>query len=179
MNRLASGGLRMAAGPLAIAGFFLPWFEGRGPLSGRRYDGYDLLQFGAWLHGADLSPAADLLLEAARLLAVGIVVSGLWLTLLGPRRRGHPLRTAAGAYLVGAATVLWTASAAWHGSLLPLPGTGLVAAGAAVFLASAASHRPYSAAFGGSAGWSRAARASISRARSSIGGLWSPARTSR
>ena len=107
--------LALAAGPLALAGFFQPWFEGRGLLAGEQYSGYNVLQFSAWLQAADPGATELVALWAARLLTVGVVVAGLWLTVLAPAMRDHWLYRLSGCYLVVAAVVLLGAGAAWQG----------------------------------------------------------------
>ena len=114
--------LSLFAGPLVLAGFFLPWFEGHGVLAGERYNGYDLLQFGAWLQEAGIGSRAELGLQVGRVLAVGLFVSGLWLTFLGLVMREHRLYAIAGWYVFASALLLTVASIAWHAYPVPLPG---------------------------------------------------------
>ena len=50
--------LRFAAGPLALAGFFLPWASGPGPYTATEFTGFTLVGFAGRLQGLDLSIAA-------------------------------------------------------------------------------------------------------------------------
>jgi hypothetical protein len=120
----------LLAGPAALASFWLPWFEGHGVLTGERYNGYDMLQFGAWLQSAGLEAGANVALETARVLAIGIVVAGFWLTVLAVRHDDHLLARCGGWYLSFAAVALAGASLYWEGPAVPQPGVTLLGAAA-------------------------------------------------
>jgi hypothetical protein len=127
--------LPLLAGPLALAGFFLPWFEGTGLLAGERYNGYNALQFGAWLQHAGLSGPQELALQVGRGVAVGIIVAAIWLTITAPRMRDHAFYAIAGWYLVAAAITLVVAGFSWQGGAVPQPGLATILAAALCWLA--------------------------------------------
>jgi hypothetical protein len=148
----------LLSGPLTVLGFFLPWFEGHGLLSGESYSGYELLQLGAWLQDAGLGTATNVGLLVARVVAVGLVIAGLWLTLLAPRGRGHILYVVAGWYVVGAAAVLMVATFAWNGHPVPSVGVAAVTAAAGVWIWEWSGRRAHSTGVNG-AWWKRPATA--------------------
>jgi hypothetical protein len=127
--------LPLLAGPLALVGFFLPWFEGTGLLAGERYNGYNALQFGAWLQDAGLSGTQELVLHVGRAFAVGIVVASIWLAITAPRMRDHAFYAISGWYLVAAAIALVVAGFAWQGGIVPQPGLATILAAALCWLA--------------------------------------------
>lgn len=119
-----AGHLRLGAGPLAIAGFFLPWAHGPGPFAANEFTGFTLVGFAGRLQALDLSVAEGSVLWAIRLLILGVVISGAWQLLLAPAHRGHLAYPASGWYLVGAAGVCLGIGAVRSG--LSVPPVGLV-----------------------------------------------------
>jgi hypothetical protein len=127
--------LRLAAGPLALAGFFLPWTDGPGLLVSATFTGFSLLRFTGDLQGLELSFAAGGGLWLARLALVGVPVAATWQLALAPRLRWHPGYRISGWYLT-AFTALALGIGLWRvGLSLPRPGLALLAAGALCFLA--------------------------------------------
>jgi hypothetical protein len=125
--------VRLAAGPLALAGFFLPWTSGPGPLAGTEFTGFTLVGFAGRLQALDLSLTAGGILLAARLALLGVAVAAVWQTLLAPAHQGHFGYWISGWYLAAAALVLGGIGIARSGVMLPPLGLGLVMLGAASF----------------------------------------------
>jgi len=132
---LLSATLRVAPGPLAVAGFFLPWAAGPGPLAAVTFSGYSLVGFAGRLQALDLAPQHAAALWAVRLLVLGVLVAGSWLTLLAPAHRWHPAYRCSGWYLAAAATMALLIGAGRSGVVRPSPGLALVATSAALFVA--------------------------------------------
>ena len=128
------GWLRLAAGPLALAGFFLPWAHGPGPFAATEFTGFTLVGFAGRLQALDLSLAQGGMLWAARLVILGVAVSAAWQTLLAPVHRWHFAYAPSGWYLVGAAALLAGVGLARSGVVLPPLGLALVVAGALCFV---------------------------------------------
>ncbi len=127
---------RNVPGPLAIAGFFLPWAHGSGPLSGTEFSGYRLVRFTGALQQLDLTWSEGGALWAVRIAIVLVPVAGAWQTLLAPAHRWHPAYAASGWYLVLFAAVAVGIGLSRSGLGSPAPGVALIAASAAVFVVS-------------------------------------------
>ncbi|MGD9933905.1 MAG: hypothetical protein AB7T37_09305 [Dehalococcoidia bacterium] len=125
---------RMAAGPMVLAGFFLPWVNGHGVLVGERYSGYDVVRLAGYLQRADLTPGEQVALTLSRIALVGMVAAALWLTALAPRWQASRLHRASGWYIVAAGAAI-ASSVAWWDGLSTAPGMLLVAGGAAAWVA--------------------------------------------
>ena len=124
---------RICAGPLAFAGFFLPWAQGPGPLAATSFSGFGLVGFAGRLQALDLAPAASWSLLVVRLLVLGVAVAAAWQCALAPAHRWHPVYAMSGWYVVAFAA-LTAAIGVWRGGLaVPPPGLALVIAGAAFF----------------------------------------------
>ena len=130
------GWLRLAAGPLALAGFFLPWAHGPGAFAATEFTGFTLVGFAGRLQALDLSVLQGGVLWAARLVILGVAIAGTWQTLLAPGHRTHFAYPVSGWYLAVAAGVLSFAGLARSGLELPPLGLALVVAGGVCFLAS-------------------------------------------
>ncbi len=131
--RSASYG-RLAVGPLALAGFFLPWASGPGPLAGTEFTGFTLVGFAGRLQALELSIAAGGMLLAVRLAILGVAVAATWQTLLAPAHRGHPGYAWSGWYLVVAAFVIGALGLAKSGVVIPPLGFAFVVAAGALFV---------------------------------------------
>ncbi len=131
---------RLALGPAALAGFFLPWADGRGVLAGARFSGYELLHSATFLQSAGIDGSTTALAAVARAVLVVFAVTAVCHTLLaimvpnglGPRVTGW-LLVALTATVVGVA--IWQAG-------MPLFGLWLAAAGAGGFALSEALAHP-------------------------------------
>lgn len=128
------GGARLAAGPLVLWGFFLPWAHGSGVLAGSDFSGFDLVGFAGRVEQLDLGPFVGGGLWLLRALVLGVVVAAAWLTLLAPLPFARLVYRLSGAYLAltGGALLLTEIARA---DLSPAPaGLLLWLAGAALFL---------------------------------------------
>ncbi|MGE3073529.1 MAG: hypothetical protein AB7N24_05500 [Dehalococcoidia bacterium] len=128
--------VRLGAGPLAFAGFFLPWATGPGPFAATDFTGFTLVGFAGRLQALDLSVTAGATLWFARLAILGVAIAAAWQTVLAPRHRRHFGYPASGWYLVAAATVLVTIGLLRRGFTLPPSGFTLVVAAGLCFLLS-------------------------------------------
>lgn len=126
--------VRLAAGPLALAGFLLPWTHGPGVLAPEYYSGFDLVRLTGVLQQLDLPAAQSVTLIAVRVLLVGMPVAAVWLTLLAPAHRWHPVYPVAGAYLVLATAGLLIIALFRIGIAIPTPGLALLLASAAAIV---------------------------------------------
>lgn len=126
---------RMCVGPLALAGFFLPWAHGPGPLAATQFTGYQLVGYAGRLQALDLSLAAGGGLWLARLVVLGVAVAGVWQLVLAPAHRWHPLYAFSGWYLVAMAVVALGLGVARAGVVVPPWGLALLAAAGVVFAA--------------------------------------------
>lgn len=131
-----AGHLRLGAGPLAIAGFFLPWAHGPGPFAANEFTGFTLVGFAGRLQALDLSIAEGGLLWAIRLAILGVAVAGVWQVLLAPAHRRHVAYPASGWYLVGAAGVCLGVGVLRSGITAPPLGLALVVCSAVAFVVS-------------------------------------------
>jgi hypothetical protein len=130
---ILAAALRAAIGPLALAGFFLPWTHGVGPLAGSEFSGFRLVGFAGRLQALDLTPSQGGVLWSARLLMLGVAIAGAWLTLLAHGHRRHIAYRASGWYLVAWAAALLAFGAFRAGLTVPPLGLVLLALGAALF----------------------------------------------
>ncbi|MBI2764778.1 MAG: hypothetical protein HYX53_02575 [Chloroflexi bacterium] len=131
----AAGDARMAvrllAGPLALAAFFLPWGRGPGPLAATEFSGYSLVGFAGRLQVLELSPGERAAVLAFRLLVLGLAVAGAWQTVLAPRWRSRALYRWSAWYLAVMAVGM-VALRTWVGGVgVPPPGVALLVAAAA------------------------------------------------
>ena len=125
--------LRLCVGPLAFAGFFLPWTHGVGPLAGTDFTGFRLFGFAGRLQALDLTPAQDGVLWLVRLLILGVAIAALWHTLLAPAHRGHRAYALSGWYLVVFATTAMLLGLLRAGITAPPLGLALLGASAVIF----------------------------------------------
>lgn len=128
--------LRLGVGPLAIAGFFLPWAHGPGPFAANEFTGFTLVGFAGRLQALDLSLAQGGMLWAIRLAILGVVVAGAWQLLLAPAHRMHFGYPLSGWYLVVAAGFCLAIGVMRSGFETPPVGLAFLGAAAALFLAS-------------------------------------------
>lgn len=130
----AEWGARVCVGPLALAGFFLPWAQGPGPLAATEFTGYKLVGYAGRLQALDLSPSASGALWAIRLVILAVAVAAVWQAVLAPWARHHPVYRWSGWYLVLLATVCAALGIARHGVVLPPVGLALFLVAAGLFL---------------------------------------------
>ncbi|MBI5948990.1 MAG: hypothetical protein HY875_12700 [Chloroflexi bacterium] len=126
---------RICAGPLALAGFFLPWAQGPGPLAATSFSGFGLVGFAGRLQALDLAPAQSGALLAARLLVLGVAVAAAWQCALAPAHRWHPVYAISGWYVAGFAALAIALGASRSGLTVPPVGLALLVAGGALFAA--------------------------------------------
>lgn len=129
---------RVAAGPLALAAFFLPWGRGVGVLAQAEFSGLSLVRFTGEVAGAGIGGAAELSAVGVRVAALAYVVAATWHTILAPAWRWHAAYTATGLYLVGAAMVIVLAHTATRGAAPLAPGALLALLAASLFVAAQA-----------------------------------------
>ncbi len=91
--------LRIAAGPLAFVGFFLPWAHGPSVLAATRFSGFTLVGYTGRLQALDLPLIASGTLLLVRLIILMVAIAALWLALLAPRHRWHRAYLVSGWYL--------------------------------------------------------------------------------
>ncbi len=127
---------RVAVGPLALAGFFLPWAHGPGVLAANEFTGFMLVGFAGRLQQLDLSLTVGGGLWLARLVILGVAIAGAWQTLLAPMHRWHLGYAISGWYLVGFAALGCVVGVAKSGVVMPPPGLALVLAAGVLFLVS-------------------------------------------
>jgi hypothetical protein len=127
--------VRIAAGPLVLLAFLLPWTHGPGALAGESYTGLDLVRLAGVLQGLHLPAAQAATLAAARFALVGLPVAAAWLTILGPAHRWHWGYVAAAAYLVLAASSIAAIGLIRNGFALPMPGPTLLVVASGMLLA--------------------------------------------
>lgn len=136
VRRAAASAFGGAVGPLAMAGFFLPWADGPGLLSSATFSGFSLVRFAGDLRQLDLSLAEGGLLWLARLAILAVPVAGAWQILLAPRLRWHVMYGCSGWYLVAFAGVTLAIGAGRRGLVVPPAGLGMLFAAAACFAVS-------------------------------------------
>ena len=127
--------MRLGVGPMAIAGFFLPWAHGPGPFAANQFTGFTLVGFAGRLQALDLSLAQGGVLWAIRLAILGVVIAGAWQLLLAPAHRSHPAYPISGWYVVAAAGICLSIGVLRAGVSVPPAGLGLIAAAAVLFVA--------------------------------------------
>lgn len=132
--------LRLGVGPLAIAGFFLPWAHGPGPFAANEFTGFALVGFAGRLQALDLSVAQGGLLWAFRLGILGVAIAGTWQLLLAPRHHGHPAYHVSGWYLAAAGVLILATGVLRAGLTLPPAGLACIAIAAALFVVSRVVH---------------------------------------
>jgi hypothetical protein len=126
---------RMAVGPLALAGFFLPWAHGPGVLAAESYSGFELVGFAGRLQALDLGFSASAALWTVRLFILGVAIAAAWHTVLAPLARWHFAYPLSGWYL-GIAGGIAAAIGIWRAGIEQPPlGLGLWLAGGALFVA--------------------------------------------
>lgn len=130
-----AGLARMAVGPLALAGFFLPWAHGPGPLAATRFTGFTLVGYAGRLRVLDLDLQWEAALWAARLAILGVAIAAAWQTVLAPAHRWHPGYRGSGWYIAGFAAGAAILGAAAKGVTLPPPGLALLLLSGALFVA--------------------------------------------
>ena len=124
----------MSAGPLALAGFFLPWASGPGALAGTEFSGFTMVGFAGRLQALDLSLTAGGTLLAIRLALLGVAVAAAWQTILAPAHRSHFGYGVSGWYLSVAALALGAIGLARSGLVVPPPGLACLFVAAAIFV---------------------------------------------
>jgi hypothetical protein len=125
---------RVSVGPLALAGFFLPWAQGPGPLAATEFTGYKLVGYAGRLQALDLSVSASGALWVIRLMILGVAVAAVWQIALAPWARHHPAYRLSGWYLVLLAALCAVLGIARHGIVIPSAGVGVMMAAAVVFV---------------------------------------------
>ena len=93
--------IALAAGPLAIGGFFLPWAHGSGVLTGSEFTGYSLMRFTGDVQGLQLSLFEGAAVGGTRVAILLVPIAGAWQVLLAWRWRWHLGFAISGWYLVG------------------------------------------------------------------------------
>jgi hypothetical protein len=125
---------RLAAGPLALLAFFLPWTHGVGILRYESYSGFDLVRLATILGQLDLAPSQGIALFAAKCLLLAVPVAAVWRTLLSPVHSWHWGYRVAGVYLAIAGVGLGAAGVVSSGGVLPSPGLGLLSCASLMIL---------------------------------------------
>lgn len=90
---------------LVLAGFWLPWVEGSGPLAGVSFSGYELVGYAGHLQGLEQTTDGTTML-LVRIGTVATAVAGTWLVVLGIAGRWRPLAVACGAWVLATALAL-------------------------------------------------------------------------
>ena len=125
---------RLVVGPLALAGFLLPWAHGPGILAANEFTGFTLVGFAGRLQQLNLSPTLGAGLWAVRLAILGVAIAGAWQTLLAPMHRWHLGYAMSGWYLVAFAAGATVVGVAKSGIAAPPSGLALVIVAALIFL---------------------------------------------
>jgi hypothetical protein len=125
---------RLAVGPLALCGFFLPWAHGPGVLAETEFSGFTLVGFAGRLQALDLTLAEGSMLWVVRLAILGVAIAGSWQLLLSPVHRRHPGYAVSGWYLVAIAVVCLGVGMARAGLGVPPSGLALIFLAAVVFI---------------------------------------------
>ena len=141
MKAAAREGARLAAGPLALAAFFLPWGAGPGPLAATDFSGPSLVAFAGRLQILDLPPAWHAALLTVRIAVLGVAITATWRTLLALIAPRHRLYGVSGGYLAGAAVALLAVRLAISVPATPPAGVLLLAAAAVLIAAGPIAHR--------------------------------------
>lgn len=114
---------RLMVGPLALAGFFLPWATGPGPFAATEFTGFTLVGFAGRLQALNLSGAQGGFLWAIRLAILAVAIAAVWQLILAPRHRHHFGYPLSGWYLASAGAFCVAIGLARSG--LAVPPTGL------------------------------------------------------
>lgn len=141
MKAAAREGTRLAAGPLALAAFFLPWGAGPGPLAATDFSGPSLVAFAGRLQILDLPPGWHAALLTVRIAVLGVAIAATWRTLLALIAPRHRLYGVSGGYLAGAAVAVIAVRLAISGPAMPPAGVLLLAAAAVLIAAGPIVHR--------------------------------------
>ncbi len=131
--RIVIHAARLVAGPLVLAGFFLPWAEGPGILAATEFTGFKLVSFTGRLEQLDLSLLQSGGLWLVRLILLGVVVAAVWHSLLAAVHRRHRFYGLSGWYLVTVMTLALGLGLARYGLVLPPAGLALCGGGALLF----------------------------------------------
>lgn len=129
------GYIRYFVGPLAIAGFFLPWTHGPGVLAATEFSGFSLVGYTGLLQALDLPLAAAATLWLVRLLVLATVVAGAWQAVLAPWHRWHAAYVPSGWYLAGFAALAASLGLLRSGLVVPPAGLALMMAAGGAFVA--------------------------------------------
>ena len=124
----------LLAGPLAVAGFFLPWAHGSGLLTGATFTGFSLVRFTGDVQGLELSWFEGGAIWAARTAILAVPIAGAWQALLAWRWRWHPAFALSGWFLVLFALAALGAGLVRSGVILPPAGLALEFLAAGGFL---------------------------------------------
>ncbi|MEP6870857.1 MAG: hypothetical protein ABI939_03305 [Anaerolineaceae bacterium] len=124
----------LAVGPLALAGFFLPWAHGPGILAANEFTGFTLVGFAGRLQQLNLSLTVGTGLWIVRLAILCVAVAGAWQTLLAPLHRWHLGYALSGWYLVVFAAAATVVGVAKSGLVVPPFGLALVITAGVIFL---------------------------------------------
>ncbi len=125
---------RMAVGPLALLGFFLPWGTGPGPFASVYFTGYRLVAFTGSLNVLVDGIIPTTMLLIVRLSILAVAVAAVWNGVLAAAFRWHPMYKASGWYLTATGLGLAAVAAAAGQGTHPATGTAALAAAAVLFL---------------------------------------------
>ena len=126
--------LRLLVGPLALAGFFLPWAHGPGLLAANQFTGFRLVGVARRFQELDLGWAAGDAILVLRFGVLGVAIAALWQTILSPSWCWHLGYRLSGWYLVAAALVAATVGILRVGLAIPPLGLLLVTTAAGLFV---------------------------------------------
>jgi len=124
---------RLAAGPLALAGFLLPWAHGPGVLSAVEFSGFDLVGYAGRLRQLDLAPEEGAALWAIRMAVLAVGVAAACHAFVAVADRRHAAYVLSGGYLLATAIVALIVAIARSGVTAPPAGLALWFAGAGLF----------------------------------------------
>ena len=133
--------ISLAAGPLALVGFFLPWAHGSGVLTGAEFTGYSLVRFTGDLQGLQLSLFEGAAVSGTRVAILLVPIAGAWQMLLTVRWRWHPGYAISGWYLAVFAVVAAIVGLVRGPSWPPL-GVAMVLAAGIAFVVGTRAHGP-------------------------------------
>jgi hypothetical protein len=145
-RRVTGHVLRCSVGPLALAGFLLPWGHGDGTLAAVEFTGFSLVRFTGHVQAAGIDGTTTGAAFAGRILTMAVAVAAAWQTVLAPWARWHFAYRWSGWYLVFAAAALAVTGLVRSGFVMPPPGLAcVVAGGAAYLLGRDSARRPHTA----------------------------------